>query len=117
MGQAPVNGYVHAREAHQDGGIHSHLAVKLDRQKRWLSVRNTLDRVHGIKVNLSDGHTNYFDAEEYVTKSDEEFIESQNHPDLTAGFVPRKNSASNTRRSTSSASEPSQKKGNLILWT
>jgi len=109
--QGNVTQWVCSREAHQNGGIHYHLALKLDRQKRWLNVRNSLARVHGINVNFSDGHTNYFDAWEYVTKSDEQFIQSEGHPDLTAGFVPRTRNASNKRRSTSSSQsdQPFQK--------
>lgn len=96
-----VTRWVCAKENHQDGGIHFHLALKLDRQKRWLKIRNKISTVYDINVNFSDKHSNYFDAWEYTTKEDTEFIQSEDHPDLTAGFVPRTNAATNRRRSTS----------------
>lgn len=51
-----------SQEYHQDGGVHYHLALKLDRQQRWLSVRNALEREHQVKVNFSDRHDNYYSA-------------------------------------------------------
>ena len=99
--------WVCSQENHEDGGVHYHLAIKLQRQKRWLRVRNEIARNHGIIVNFSDGHSNYFDAWEYCTKEDEHFIQSEGHPDLSAGFVPRTGSAINARRSTSSQSNAS----------
>lgn len=101
--EARVRQWVCARESHQDGGIHFHLAIKLDHQKRWLRVRNAISQQHGINVNFSSTHTNYFDAWEYTTKEDPDFIQSAAHPDLSAGFVPRTASAMNARRSTSSS--------------
>ena len=80
------------------------MAVKLDRQKRWLRVRNTIATQYNINVNFSDAHSNYFDAWEYTTKSGTEFKQSDGHPDLSAGFVPRTTSAINARRSTSTSS-------------
>ena len=101
--EARVRQWVCAKEPHQDGGVHFHLALKLHRQKRWLRVRNSIARDHDINVNFSDSHANYFDAWEYTTKSDPTFIQSEGHPDLSAGFVPRTASAMNARRSTSAA--------------
>ena len=57
--------------------------------------------MEGINVNFSDGHTNYFDAWEYIKKEDSSFLQIERHPDLSAGFVPRTESAMNARRSTS----------------
>ena len=99
-----VKQWVCSKEDHEDGGVHFHLGVKLHRQKRWLQVRNNIASNHGINVNFSDSHSNYFDAWEYCTKEDAHFIQSAEHPDLRAGFVPRTNTAINARRSTSSAS-------------
>lgn len=95
--------WVCSKEDHAEGGHHFHLAIKLNRQKRWLRVRNQIAKSHGINVNFSDGHSQYYDAWQYVTKEDPDFVESENHPDLSAGFVPRTISASNQRRSTSSS--------------
>ena len=101
--EARVKQWVCCEESHQDGGTHFHLAIKLDRQKRWLRVRNKIQQSEGININFSDAHTNYFDAWEYVRKEDPQFLQSDNHPDLSAGFVPRTDSAMNARRSTSSS--------------
>ena len=58
------------------------MAIKLDRNQRWLSSkRNLLERC-GISVHFSSLHRNYYSAWQYVTKEDEEFIESVNHPDF-----------------------------------
>ena len=46
--EARVRQWVCAKEAHQDGGVHFHMAVKLDRQKRWLRVRNTIATQYNI---------------------------------------------------------------------
>ena len=102
QGQANVKQWVCSEEQHQAGGRHFHLAIKLGRPKRWLRVRNQLQIDHDINVNFSSTHSNYFDAWEYATKEDENFVESESHPDLSAGFVPRTASAINRRRSTSS---------------
>ena len=95
--------WVCSKEDHAEGGHHFHLAIKLNRQKRWLRVRKQIAKSHGINVNFSDGHSQYYDAWQYVTKEDLDFVEIENHPDLSAGFVPRTISASNQRRSTSSS--------------
>lgn len=102
-GNATVKQWVCSQEPHEDGRRHFHIAIKLDRPKRWLRVRNQLQQSHNINVNFSNAHSNYFDAWEYTTKEDVEFLQSPDHPDLSAGFVPRTASAINRRRSTSSS--------------
>ena len=37
---AKVVQWVCSQESHQNGKIHYHMAVKLDRNRRWLTVRN-----------------------------------------------------------------------------
>ena len=66
--------------------------------------------MEGINVNFSDGHTNYFDAWKYVAKEDSSFLQSEGHQDLSAGFVPRTESAINARRSTSTAVNTTQRR-------
>ena len=66
--------------------------------------------MEGINVNFSDGHTNYFDAWEYVTKEDSSFLQSEGHSDLSAGFFLRTESAMNPRRSTSIAVNTTQQR-------
>ena len=82
------------QEQHANSGVHYHMAIKLDRNQRWLSSkRNLLERC-GISVHFSSIHRNYYSAWQYVTKEDEEFIESVSHPDLANGKPPNTTSAS-----------------------
>ena len=74
--------WVCSQERHQNGEIHYHMAVKLDRNRRWLTVRNYADKKHGVKLNFSSTHANYFSAWKYTTKDDKEYFESEGHPDL-----------------------------------
>ena len=111
-GKAVIVRWTCSQEHHQDGGIHYHMAIKLDWQKRWLSVRNVLDTKYGIKVNFSDKHSNYYDAWKYCTKEDKEnCVLSENHPDLSDCKKPRTSAATNAKRA--SASETKQKKAKV----
>ena len=49
-------------------------------------------------MNFSDRHSNYFNAWSYVTKEDTEFLQSENHPDLTSGHIPRTKAATNKKK-------------------
>lgn len=68
-------------EQHLDGSTHFHMAIKLDRQQRWLAIRDRIHMDHGIQVNFSGDHFNYFSAWTYCTKEGD-FLESDPHPDL-----------------------------------
>ena len=57
-GKANVLRWVCSKEGHKDLGNHCHMAIKLDRQKRWPSVRKHLDQKFGVKVHFSDKHSN-----------------------------------------------------------
>ena len=74
--------WVCSQEHHQNVEIHYHMAVKLDCNQRWLMVRNYADKKHGLKLNFSSTHANYFSAWKYTTKDDNEYLESEGHPDL-----------------------------------
>ena len=87
--------WVCSQERHQNGEIHYHVAVKLDRNRRWLTVRNYADKKHGLKLNFSSSHANYFSAWKYTTKDDKEYLESECHPDLKN--APHTQEASQTR--------------------
>ncbi|XP_068757528.1 dihydroxy-acid dehydratase 2-like [Montipora capricornis] len=71
-----------SQEPHANGGVHYHIAVKLEKRRRWLHVHNYIDRDYGIKVNFSGRHENYYTAWAYTTKEDMLAIQSENHPDL-----------------------------------
>ena len=97
-GKASIVRWVCSTEKHQDGGSHYHMVVKLDRQKRWLSVRNYLDTKHSVKVNFSDKHANYYDAWKYVAKADPDYIQSIGHPDFENATIPRTSAATSAKQ-------------------
>ena len=76
----------------------ANIAVKLDRVRRWLSIRNDLEKNNAIQVNFSEDHSNYFDAWRYVTKEDTEFLQSENHPDFSSGYIPRTKAATDREK-------------------
>ena len=67
---------------------------KLNKRRRWLKVRNYLEARHGVKVNFSDRHFNYYSAWRYTTKEDPSYVQSENHPYLTNTAEPSTYSAS-----------------------
>ena len=83
-----------SKEEHRDGGSHYHMAVKLSARRRWLKARNYLEQRHGVKVNFSDRHCNYYSAWRYTTKEDADFIQSESHPDLSNSSEPCTSAAS-----------------------
>jgi len=60
-------------------------------------VRNYADQKHGIKLNFSSTHTNYYSALKYTTKEDKDYLQSQAHPDLSNG-QPQTQDASDARK-------------------
>lgn len=85
-------------ENHKKSGKHYHLCVKLDRNQRWLSSKEFLRNEYGINANYSSKHHNYYSAWTYVTKEDENFIESAGHPDLKNASEPKTSAASRAKR-------------------
>ena len=84
------------REDHRDGNPHYHLAVKLNTQRRWASVRNYIAEHYKINVNFSDGPGNYYEAWQYCSKSDTKFVLSDGHPNFTR--APRTTAATTQKR-------------------
>ena len=89
--------WVCCREVHRTGGLHYHMAVKLNSRRRWLKVRNYLDARYGVKVNFSSNHFNYYSAWQYTTKEDQYYVQSVNHPDLANAAEPSTSEASSSR--------------------
>jgi len=89
---AKVRHWSVGEEQHLDGATHYHIAIKLDRQQRWLAIRDRIESDHGIKVNFSGDHCNYFSAWSYCTKEGD-FLQSDPHPDLNDN-PPRTHNAS-----------------------
>ena len=97
-GKVKVKSWVCCREAHKEGGLHYHLAIKLARAKRWKSIKNRLVAEHGIVVNFSSRHDTYYDAWDYVRKEDNDYVESEEHPDFKTCAPPRTKAAIRARR-------------------
>ena len=89
--------WICSKETHADRGVHYHMAIKLDRQQRWLAIRDRLHIVEGIAVNFSADYPDYYGAWQYTTKADEDPLLSTGHPDLT-NAVPRTAAAIRARR-------------------
>ena len=89
-----------SKEKHKQSGEHFHICVKLSRNQRWLSSKKFLRDRFGIEVHYSCVHHNYYSAWKYVTKSDENYEESEGHPDLKNATEPKTSTASRRRRQT-----------------
>ena len=57
-----------------------------------------LDKEYNIKVNFSDHHDNYHGAYQYVTKEDNNYIISPNHPEFSNTNEPPKTSNASKKR-------------------
>ena len=54
--------------------------------------------INEIQVNFSDRHSDYFDAWSYVTKEDTEFLQSENHPVFSSGYIPHTKASANKKK-------------------
>ena len=88
-GNASVLRWLCSKEEHKGQGHHYHGVLKLDCQKRWLSVRKHSHQKFGVKVHFSGKHSNYYEAWKYVIKEDNNYILSEGHQDLLNSAVPR----------------------------
>ena len=88
------------REKQQRGGEHYHLALKLNRNQRWLAAKEYLLDTYGISVHFSNRHHNYYSAWCYVTKCDESFEQSELYPDISNSSRLQTSAASVTKRLT-----------------
>ena len=57
-----VEHWVCCKEAHHTTGFHYHMAIKLQRCKRWLPSKKYLKAEYGISVHFSNLHYNYYSA-------------------------------------------------------
>ena len=85
------------KEKHKKGGTHFHMAIKLNKIKWWLPIRQYLRQKWNVNVHFSHRHVNYYSAWLYTTKEDKEFLQSSNHPDLVNSRPPKTMSASQAR--------------------
>ena len=95
--QAKVSNWVCCLERHNTSGVHYHMAVKLDKNQRWLAVKDKMKNDFGVTLNFSGNHSNYYSAWKYVTKQDQIYVESLGHPDLHTASTPQTTQASQCR--------------------
>lgn len=103
--KAFIQHWVCAMEEHDDGGSHYHMAIKLNMQKRWKTAKNSIHEKHGITVNFSCTHDNYYTAYKYTTKEDMHALHSKDHPDLAASGSPRTKASTKAVRHRSSSTD------------
>ena len=53
-------------------GFHYHMAIEISGPKRWNLVKRKLQESHGIVVNFSTSHDQYYYVFRYVIKEDQE---------------------------------------------
>ena len=81
--KASVQHWACSLEWHENtSGVHYHICVKLS-PKHWKSVKDKMTKNHGVVLNFSDGHDNYYTAYKYVTKEDPEVYLSPGHPNIS----------------------------------
>ena len=95
--QAKVSNWVCCLERHNTSGVHCHMAVKLDKNQRWLAVKDKIKNDFGVTLNFSRNHSNYYSARKYVTKQDQIYVESLGDPDLHTASTPQTTQASQCR--------------------
>lgn len=79
------------------GGDHYHMSIKLNKNKRWLPVKQKMSSDHGVELHFSSAHSNYYSAWKYTTKSDTAYEQSEKHPDLSQVNSPQTKRATKSR--------------------
>jgi hypothetical protein len=74
---ASIEGHAQTDDNKEMIMYHYHMALKLEKQGRWLQVRRFLDDTYGMKVHSSDNHNTYYSVYKYVTKEDNNCLHSQ----------------------------------------
>ena len=87
-GKVKVQHWACAKEKHQNGGVHYHVALKLTGPKHWKSVKERIPLKEGIVVNFSGNHDNYYSAYRYIYKDDDSVHHSKHHPNLDDVALP-----------------------------
>ena len=96
-----VSHWACCKEPHKLSGSHYHCAIKLTGVKKWVAVKERIQKAHKISVNFSDSHDYYLSAYRYVTKQDQSVAHSEGHPNLSEASSPstKKSIAGNKRKS------------------
>ena len=79
------------------GGDHYYMSIKLNKNKRWLPVKQKMSTDHGVEFHFSSAHSNYYSAWKYTTTSDTDFEQSEKHPDLSQTVSPKTKCATKSR--------------------
>ena len=108
--RARICQWVVSLEAHENGGSHFHMAIKLTATSRWRAIRKLIDTKYGIKLNFSDSHENYYTAYSYVVKEDPDFVLSPGHPDLSNADPPPTTKATSQRKKAAKVSKKKKRK-------
>jgi len=61
-----VSHWACCREEHADGNPHYHCAIKLTGVKKWVAVKQRIQKDYGISINFSDSHDYYLSAYRYA---------------------------------------------------
>ena len=96
-GKSKVVQWCCSEEEHRNKGKHYHIVVKLTQNQRWLTSKRFLMENYGVSVHYSSAHHDYYSAWRYVTKSDKDFVQSENHPRLREAPKPKTTNASRAR--------------------
>ena len=108
--RARICQWVVSLEAHENGGSHFHMAIKLTATSRWRAIRKLIDTKYGIKLNFWDSHENYYTAYSYVVKEDPDFVLSPGHPDLSNADPPPTTKATSQRKKAAKVSKKKKRK-------
>ena len=68
--------WVCGMEQHDTHGVHYHLSVKLESNKRWLPVKQAIQEKFNAVLNFSSTHTSYFSTWRYVIKEDNNYVQN-----------------------------------------
>ena len=80
--KAKVEYFSCCQEFHSNGNRHYHVALKLTGVKKWLRVKESIQKAKGLVLNFGDKYDNYVAALRYVCKEDVEVYLSPGHPPL-----------------------------------
>lgn len=82
-----VEKWVCAKERHRTDGFHFHMTVKLDRQKRWVRIKEYVTEHHGIVLHFANkrkaaGESSLYEGAYKYTVKGGDFIRSEGHPEV-----------------------------------
>ena len=88
-GKVKVQYWTCAKQKHQNGGVHYHVALKFTGPKRWKSVQESISLKEGVVVTFWDNYDNYYSAHRYICKDDDSVHQNKHHPNLDEVASPR----------------------------